>query len=119
MDTPSTIDPIRIPTITLTGEEIDEIRAEIKEGRLPADYLDRYAKAVRDNVFGADHKTDKNGRPIEQGIGAKSRETLNHFAALKKAEASGQELPGTYDKAVAALVKRDPERAKKLGLVAA
>lgn len=36
-------------------------------------------------VFGADAKI-KNGRPVEQGIGAPGRETENHFRAIGKWE---------------------------------
>ena len=40
------IDPIRVPTINLTGEELEEIRRGIADGDLPRDYLDRYHEAV-------------------------------------------------------------------------
>lgn len=50
------------------------------------------------------------------GIGAKGNENANHFAAVKKAEREGIEPPGTYDRAVAELWQRDPERAAKIGL---
>jgi hypothetical protein len=95
---------------------MDEIKAQMKAGALPADFLERHREAVRKNIFGFDHKTDKHGEPIEQGMGAKGHETANHFAALKKAEAMGAELPGVYDKAIADIWKRDPTRAAKLRL---
>ena len=38
------------------------------------------------NVFGAGFKRDRNGRPVEQGIGAPGNESVNHFLALEKAE---------------------------------
>jgi hypothetical protein len=110
------IDPLNIPVLSMSGEQLDEVRAAIASGQLPGDYLDRYREAVAKNVFGHDHKKDRHGAPIEQGLGAKGHETANHFTALKKAEAMGIELPGTYDKAVAELWKRDPDRAKKIGL---
>ena len=38
------------------------------------------------NVFGADYKRDKHGRPIEQGRGSKLQPTVNSMAALLAAE---------------------------------
>jgi hypothetical protein len=69
-------------------------------------------------VFGVDAQKDRHGNFIEQGLGAKGRETANHFNALKKAEAMGVELPGTYDRAIADIWKRNPDHAKKIGLPA-
>jgi hypothetical protein len=112
------IDPFRVPVINLTGDELEQIRADIASGALPPDYLERYREAVARNVFGQDAQKDKNGNYIETGLGAKGHETGNHFNALKKAEAMGVELPGAYDKAVADIWKRDPGRAKKIGLPA-
>jgi hypothetical protein len=109
-------DPIRPPTINLSGEELATIRDEIAGGLLPPDYLDRHREAAGRNVFGADAVKDRHGNFVEQGLGAKGHETANHFQALKKAEAMGQELPGSYDRAVADLWKRDPARAQRLGL---
>jgi hypothetical protein len=46
-----------------------------------------------------------------------TRTTANEArAALRKAEASGVELPGSYDKALADIWKRDPKRAAALHL---
>jgi hypothetical protein len=112
------IDPFRPPVLNLTGEEIADIRVQIEAGLLPADFLARHREAVARNVFGFDAKQDRHGNWIEQGLGAKGHETANHFAALKKAESSGLELPGAYDRAVAEIWKRDPDRAKKIGLPA-
>jgi hypothetical protein len=112
------VDPFRVPVINLTGDELEQIRADIAAGALPPDYLERHREAVARNVFGQDAQKDKNGNYIEQGLGAKGHETGNHFNALKKAEAMGVELPGAYDKAVADIWKRDPGRAKKIGLPA-
>jgi hypothetical protein len=112
------IDPIKVPVISLSEDELNDIRALMAADQLPRDYLDRYREAVAKNVFGHDFKRDAKGNPIEQGLGAKGYETANHFAALKKAESQGLELPGTYDKALADIWKRDPERARKLKLPA-
>jgi hypothetical protein len=63
----------------------------------PADY-DRYKTTLENSVFGVDHKKDNKGRPIEQGIGTRGRETPNHWKALRQAEKEGFEEPGTYDR---------------------
>jgi hypothetical protein len=114
----SVIDPRRVPVITLSNDELEQIRADIAAGALPENYLETYREAAARNVFGFDAVKDKNGNFVEQGLGAKGHETGNHFNALKKAEAMGVELPGAYDKAVADIWKRDPGRAKKIGLAA-
>ena len=41
---------------------------------------------MRNRVFGAGYRTDRNGKPIERGIGAPGNETEQHFAALEKYE---------------------------------
>ena len=110
------IDPIKVPSITLSNEELDEIKAGMKSGELPPDFLERHRRAIALNVFGFDAKQDRHGNYIEQGLGAPGFETGNHFAALKKAETAGTELPGSYDRAIAAIWKRDPKRAEQLRL---
>src|SRR5689334_21323721 len=67
--------------------------------------------AVEASVYGADAKRDKRGNFLQQGIGAPGNETANHFAAIRKYE--GKEA---WDRAVGEIWRRDPERAKKLGL---
>jgi hypothetical protein len=113
METPTT-GPL--PPLSLTSDEIAAAREQIAAGLLPADVFEKHRLDCARAVYGHDHKVDRAGNPIEQGQGAAGHETGNHFAALKKAEAMGHELPGTYDKAVAALWKKDPDRARKLGL---
>ncbi len=110
------LDELRIPAISLTVEELDERRRQISRGELPSDWMDRYRKALADNVFGSDHQRDSAGRSLEQGVGAKGHETANHFAALRRAEHDGYEQPGAWAAAVAELWKRDPERARSLNL---
>ena len=67
--------------------------------------------AVDHAVYGFDARQDRHGNWIEQGIGSKGHETINHFAALRKFE--GEE---SYRRAVAEIWKRDPSHAQKLGL---
>jgi hypothetical protein len=63
------------------------------------------------NVYGHDAKKDRNGEWIEQGVGSRGRESINHFNAIRRYE--GKEA---YDDAVREMWKRDPDRAKKIGL---
>jgi hypothetical protein len=44
------------------------------------------ARFVQNHVFGFDHRTDRSGRPIEQGLGSPSNPGEQHFAALERAE---------------------------------
>lgn len=78
------IDPIRMPTVTLSQKEMDDIEELMATGALSPDFLERYHAAVANNVFGADHKRDKFGDPIEQGIGSAGNQTRNSINAYKK-----------------------------------
>lgn len=102
--------------VTLNTEEIDDMKEKMEKGALPKDALKKHFEAEAKNVFGFDAKKDRHGEYIEQGVGAKGHETANHFAALKKAEREGYELPGSYRAALEEIWKRDPKRAKALGL---
>jgi hypothetical protein len=62
-------------------------------------------------VYGHDAVRRADGTPVVQGIGAPGRETPNHFAAIRKYE--GQQA---WERAVREIFRRDPDRAKKLGL---
>jgi hypothetical protein len=77
--------------VALRQDEWDELTpAEKKQ------HLEDEAK----NVFGHDHKKDRHGKPIEQGIGSPGNLSEQHFAALARAES--QEVA---DKARAAAIK--------------
>lgn len=106
----------KIIPINLTPGELAEMEDDAKRGELPPNAVAIWHKMVEDNVFGHDHKRDRKGRPIEQGIGSRGRETRNHFDALKRSEQLKLEPPGSYDAAVAEIWKRDPKRAEKLQL---
>jgi hypothetical protein len=60
------IDPIRIPTITLSQSELTEVQEEIEAGILPPDYLDRHYEAVARNVFGFDAKKIVRGNTLSR-----------------------------------------------------
>jgi hypothetical protein len=74
---------LKIPVITLTQQEIDDTRELIDDGRLPRDWFDQYAAAREKHVFGHDVQHDRNGNPIEQGIGSASQPTRNSIEAYK------------------------------------
>jgi hypothetical protein len=73
--------------------------------------MDRQAlAAVEASVWGHDAKK-VNGKFVQQGIGSPGHETSNHFAALLRYQ--GKEA---WEAAVREIYKRDPDRARKLGL---
>jgi hypothetical protein len=102
--------------IHLTEEELDDMRDRIEKGELPPDAIELQREAEARMVFGVDAKKDAKGNFIEQGIGSRGNESANHFASLARAERDGFEPPGAYRAALAEIWRRDPERAKKLGL---
>jgi hypothetical protein len=53
---------------------------------MPPEQRAIYDEEQRKIVSGHDYKKDANGNPVEQGIGAPGHETVNHYAALAKAE---------------------------------
>jgi hypothetical protein len=71
--------------VTLTNDEINEMREDIKAGRLPPDAIEQHFKAEALNVFGFDAKKTRDGKSyIEQGVGSASNQTLNSINAYKK-----------------------------------
>ena len=78
------IDPIRIPTLNLSSQELDELASLIEQGQLPKDFLDRHFDAVDANVFGIDAPKDRHGNRKEQGIGSAGNQTANSVAAYIK-----------------------------------
>lgn len=82
VDTP--IDPIRVPSINLSMEELDAMQAGIENGSLPKDFMDRHFDAVDRNVFGHDAKKDRKGNYQEQGLGSSKNQTKNSVEAYRK-----------------------------------
>src|SRR6202035_600775 len=92
-----------MPLSPLALEEMNEEEraAYFSEG------ADRQREAInRAGVFGHDHRTDANGRAIEQGIGSAANPSENHFKALLIAERRGDEAPGTTERLRAEAEKR-------------
>jgi len=68
--------------------------------------------AVDKNVYGHNAVKDrKTGKYIQQGVGAPGHETVGHFNSIRKWEGEV-----AYQKALKEIFKRDPDRARKLGL---
>lgn len=67
----------------MTAEEIDEVRRRMNERDFDA-WLKEYRAVQARVVFGHDYEVDKNGNPIEQGIGSVKQQTINHKRALAK-----------------------------------
>lgn len=78
------VDPIRVPAITLSQSEIEEIEFQIAAEQLPADFLERHFAAVQAAVFGHDVKFDAKGIPIEQGRGSALSQTRQSVDAYRK-----------------------------------
>lgn len=98
----SVIDPIRVPTITLSQAEMEEIEQLMAAGALAPDFLDRYHEAVEKNVFGFDHKKDEQGNPVEQGIGSAANQTANSINAyIKYAKYEPGYVKEEYEKSLA------------------
>src|SRR5215472_17303439 len=63
------------------------------------------------NVYGYDAKQRSDGSWQEQAVGSPGRESVNHFASIRRYE--GQQA---WERAVREIWKRDPKRAAALGL---
>jgi hypothetical protein len=87
--------------VTLTTEEFEVLTSEQRTAHLAAEEV---------TVFGHGFQK-RDGRPVEQGVGAPGRESVNSLAALRKWEGDD-----AYQAAVAAIWKRDPAYAERLGL---
>ena len=70
-------------------------------------------EAEAKNVYGFNAVKGRDGRYTEQGIGSVANPSVNHFAALRKAEQMGLEPPGAHAKAIAEIWKSNPEWAKQ------
>jgi hypothetical protein len=75
---------LKVPVVMLTAEEVADIETKIDAGQLPLDYMDLVADARTRNVYGHDYSTDRDGNPIEQGVGSAQNQTRNSIAAYKK-----------------------------------
>lgn len=85
----------------------------IGEGKTP----EEANRIMHQRVFGADHKKDAAGKPVEQGRGAPGNETAQHKEALRLSlERKAQAQPNNADvitAAVAAGIKAGMAAAKE------
>jgi hypothetical protein len=88
--------------VTLSPSEFELLTPDERKAHLAAE---------EKIVFGQTFQRDRNGAPIEVGIGSPGRESVNHMQSILKYE--GREA---YDAAAAKIWKRDPEHAQRLGL---
>lgn len=95
---------------TKSPEELAELRAQ---GPV---FVKQYLEAETRNVFGHDVKFDKDGRPIEQGLGSPSQPTFNSYAATRKRESQGELEPGTTEAWLEEAWRNTPEQCKKAGI---
>ena len=70
----------------LQGTDISQIRALNYSSSEKADWspsAHKYHKDLCENqIFGVGFKRDKDGRPIEQGLGSPGNENENHFRSI-------------------------------------
>jgi hypothetical protein len=88
--------------VTLTQEEFQVLGPEERKAHLAAE---------EKIVFGQNFERDRNGRPVEAGIGSPAQQSINSLAAIRKWE--GEEA---YQAAVAKVWKENPEHAQRLNL---
>lgn len=112
------MDQIRVPTLSLSQGEIQELEELIMAGQLPPDFIDRHLQAVQDNVFGHDHKTTRQGDPIEQGIGSAGNQTANSVAAYIKYCSEEPDFEENLKRLRADLAKCDTVRKEKAAAAA-
>src|SRR5262249_22099977 len=78
------IDPLKPSPLSLSESELDEIEARIESGELPPTFFEQMRVAREANVFGHDHRKDKYGKPIENGLGSPGNQTRASIDAFKK-----------------------------------
>ncbi len=69
--------------VALRSDELDEMRKAIADGKLPPDALKKYYADEEKAVFGHDFRRDREGRPIEQGLGSAAQPTRNSIEAYR------------------------------------
>lgn len=67
-----------------TQRELADMQRLIDQGLLPKDAIDQYYEDQRKATFGENYKEDRNGDPIEQGIGSKAHPSQSSIAAYIK-----------------------------------
>jgi hypothetical protein len=76
--------------VTKTNEEIEVMREQIATGKIPHNAIELYLKEEERHVFGVEVKHDRNGNPIEQGIGSAAQPSRNSIEAYKTFQMSNK-----------------------------
>jgi hypothetical protein len=95
--------------VALRTEELDDMRKQIADGKLPADAIQKYLADEEKAVFGFDFKRDRHGKPIEQGIGSAAQPSEN---SVKAYELYGRDEPD-YQTNLARMRKELAEHQKR------
>jgi hypothetical protein len=103
--------------VTKTVDELNEMREQIASGELPADAIKQYYADERRNVFGFDHKSDRSGKPIEQGYGSAQNMTRNSIEAYRKYGSAELEYEKHLARMEAELKATDARRAAERGRI--
>jgi hypothetical protein len=69
--------------VTLTSQELDEMKAKVAAGELPPDAVKQHFDVEARNVYGHDAVKTRNGY-IEQGYGSAKNQTRNSIEAYRK-----------------------------------
>jgi hypothetical protein len=95
----------RLRLVTYTADELAEYPPEMRR---------QLERDLATSVFGHGYET-RNGKPVEQGIGAENP-NANHFKALLLREQAGEEPKGAWAASVREFWKNNPEKAAALNL---
>jgi hypothetical protein len=69
--------------VSLRNDEIETIREDMAIGKLPPDALKTHFADEERRVFGSEFKRDRDGTPIENGIGSAAQPSKNSVEAYK------------------------------------
>ena len=70
--------------VTLTPDELNDMKKQIAAGKLPPDAVLRDFENEARNVFGFDAKHRRDGSYVEQGVGSPGNMTRNSIDAYNK-----------------------------------
>jgi hypothetical protein len=101
--------------VTLTNDELTEMRMKVQSGELPPDAIKRHYEDERRNVFGHDHKV-RNGKPVEQGYGSAQNQTKNSVEAYKKYHSADVDYEKTLARLEKELAESNARRAAERGV---
>lgn len=98
--------------VTKTPEELEEMKALIERGELPADAIEQYHEQEAKNVFGHDARKVK-GEYVEQGLGSPGNQTRNSIESYKKYHKDDADFKETLARMEEELAVSNKKRAKR------